>query len=191
MLIYNLIYVTLLIGIFIKSSNKSFGKYWFWLSSALIVGSIAFRHVDMGPDTYNYLQYFLHPDSPITKYQKEELEPGLTILNRILGLFIENQYVYNFIFSILVLSPVIYLIKRYSRNAMFSLFLFISFSVGISIYFLAFAAMRQMMAMALFCLLLDRFIKHNNNTDRGFYILFFLMVMCHYSSLLTAILFLS
>lgn len=192
MFVYNLIFYPIIIGLILSilsNKNKTKLKYLFFFSAATIILTVALRADTMGPDTYNYLDYFMRPHSKVTYYQKNNVEPGITILNDLLRIFKANRYIYSFIISSLSLFPIMHLIYKYSANRIMSLFLFISFSVGASLFILSFSMLRQFLALGILALILNRYLDNNRKIDKWIIILFILMSCFHVSSLITILLF--
>lgn len=192
MFVYELIYLSIIVGvlisIFAKKQNK-FPLFYCFIAMVLIL-SVALRDQTMGPDTYNYLDYFLRPHNNLTKYQDDELEPGITILNDIIHLVVDDKYVYSFIISVLSLLPIFILVYKRSENRYLSLFLFVSFSVSSSLFILSFSMIRQFLALGLWALLIDYYMQNGEKIDKKCIGLFVMMCFFHSSSLLVLLLYL-
>lgn len=194
MFLYNLLITLIYLGIFIHifAHKYSLEKKLYCIISTLIVGMIGLRHETLGTDTYNYLQYFLNPDSMTTYYGYggQVLEPMYELVNRVVGLFTSDKYVYLFVSAVMSLVPVMLLIWKYSKNPFLSLFLFVSFSVGMSLFFLSFSMVRQFMAIGFWALVVDRYMENNRQFNKSIWILIICMVLTHKSSAMVAVLFL-
>lgn len=190
MLIYYLIYLSIITGILFRFKQRnSIGKIFYILSAILIGFTVAFRDQTLGPDTYNYLDYFIRPNNNSTYYQASEIEPGITKLNWLLRLFITDKYIYSFVLSILYQFPIFLLIYKYSYNRFLSLFLYISFSVASPLFILSFSMLRQFMALAVWAIIIIRYNSNNEKIDKTIFVLFILMVCCHSSSLIIILLY--
>lgn len=190
MFIYSLIYFSVIIGIFYSfKKNRRSEKFFYILISLLIGLTVALRDQTMGPDTYNYLEYFLKPHNKLTRYQDSELEPGLTIFNDIIHLVINDKYIYSFIVSTLSLFPIFLLINKRSENVYLSLFIFISFSVASSLFILSFSMLRQFLALGLWAMLINYYMKNGERIDKKCIYLFMIMFCFHSSSIIVLLLY--
>ena len=190
MLIYSLIYFSVIIGILYSIKDKGRTEKLFYIFISLIIGlTVALRDQTMGPDTYNYLEYFIKPHNSLTRYQDNELEPGITILNDIIHLIIDDKYVYSFIVSTLSLFPIFLLVYKHSENLYLSLFIFISFSVSSSLFILSFSMMRQFLALGLWALMINYYMQNGERIDKKCIFLFLMMFCFHSSSLIVLLLY--
>ena len=190
MFVYELVYGLIILGVLISFFCKKRNKFplLYWLIVIVLILVVALRDQTMGPDTYNYLDYFVRPHNNLTKYQDNELEPGITILNDIINLVVSDKYVYSFIISVLSLLPIFILIYKRSKNRYLSLFLFVSFSVGASLFILSFSMMRQFLALGLWALLINCYMQNGEKIDRKCISLFVMMCFFHSSSLIVLLL---
>lgn len=185
MLVYNLLYGLILIGLVVSGLKFHLGlNKLYWITSMLIIGIIGFRDETFGTDTYEYLQFFLNPDNRATYYGDIGVEPLYELFNRIMGLFTHNKYVYLFILTVFSVLPVMMLIKKYSSNPFLSIFLYISFSVGMSMFFLSFSMLRQFLAIGLYSLGIYFYIENKQRFNKKVILTLLCMVLCHYSSLI-------
>jgi len=190
MFIYHLIFSLCILGLIVHFLQfKKAEKLLYYISAILVIGTVAFRADSLGPDTSNYLDYFLHPNTISTYYQVSEIEIGLTFVNYLLNfLGITDKYTYLSIISILILSPIIYLIYK-TPNRFFSLFLFLSFNVGSSLYILSFTALRQFFALSFFCFIIYEYLNNGHVINKKIVILFVLMLCFHRSSIIVSVLY--
>lgn len=194
MIVYNLLLALIYLGIVIHVyvHNHSIEKKLYCLISMLIIGMVGLRHETLGPDTCNYLDYFFNPDSTVTYYSvnEHEVEPFYELVNRVIGLFTGNKYVFLLLCSVLSLLPIVRLLWKYSKNPFLSLFLFTSFSVGMSMFFLSFSMMRQILAIGIFALAVNKYIENGRHFNKTILLLLGCMVLSHTSSAMVALVFL-
>jgi len=189
MLIYNVIYISIIIGFLYSSMRHKGDEKILYVFVSLLIGlTVAFREKSLGPDTDNYLDYFLRPNTFSTYYQASEIEPGITILNWFLRLFITDKYAYSFVLSLLYQIPIFILFYKYSANKFLSLFLYISFSVAAPLFILSFSMLRQFLALAIWAIIIIRYNSNNEKIDKNLILLFILMLCCHSSSLIVLLL---
>lgn len=179
--IYTLLWLLIIFVLFtqhhIKSSTIS---KLFWIIAVFMIALVAFRADNIGGDTYTYRQIFLNPDYYDGFSDNEIILPAINAVLRIIWI---NVHFASIVKAMLILAPIFILIKKRSSNSIYSLFLFVTYSYGGSMYLLTFSAERQCIAMAFFCmfLLLYTNIKKNN---LQLMILLVCMVLTHSSSVL-------
>lgn len=189
MLIYNIIYFSIIIGLCYSFKSKNKYEKIFSIFVSLLIGlTVAFRKETLGPDTDNYLDFFLRPNSVSTYYQVSKIEPGITILNGFLRLFFTDKYWYSFLLSVLYQFPIFLLIYKYSANRFLSLFLYISFSVAAPLFILSFSMLRQFLALAIWAMIIMRYNSNNEKIDKTIIFLFIMMLCFHSSSLIVLLL---
>jgi hypothetical protein len=137
----------------------------------------------MGVDTAEYRYCFSNPS-----YRSSFSEPAYYILHDIIRGFTSSAYVASVIKAILCLVPLFFFIRKRADNIFFSLFLFMTFSFGQSLFVLELAAERQCCAIACFSMFLYHY--SGNQYKYNFFCLLWLVLMVsfHYSSLLVVIL---
>jgi len=190
MAIYIIIFVFIILGLIIYYSRipKVRGRYFLGLSIFVIL-TIALRGENIGYDTHNYIDYFLNPYSSNTYYQTATIEPGLAIFNAVIRFVWFNKYFYLFIISIFSTIPIFLLFRKFSINPFLSVFLFVSFSIGSSMFIIELAAMRQSLALSFYAWAIYFYASNNFKFNRWVVLFLILMFFTHYSSLLGILLF--
>ena len=190
MLEYNIIYCSILIGVFLCffDKKKTYNVYYI-IVCTFMLAVCGLRNEYIGIDTSNYLYYFTNPTDTNGYYQsKEDFEPGLNWLNHFISLFISNKYIYQLLLTALFQIPIYIFFKRYSENKFISLFLYTAFSIGCSIYFMGFNAMRQSLAIGLFMWCLLAYMDNGCNLKNIKVIsLLVAMILVHKSSILVVL----
>lgn len=188
MFLYQLLLVLVFVGIiFEKKIPRKYSQIYYFLICFIMTAMIGFRGDMVGGDTEDYRMIFLNPQ--YAGYDRDMVyEPGISVVNSIFRIFTRNVYAVSVIKALLCLVPVFLFIKKYSSFWYISLFLFITFSWGGSMFLLEFAAERQCFAIAIFCLLLDNYIKNGNRIKASTVLLFLLMFSFHFSSVLLLLL---
>lgn len=130
--------------------QKALGRKSFWLpliTLSLFAGIRSFR---VGTDSGTYTKDFRH-SLDIYNFQFDKLiEPGYQLLEYTLLRLTHNYFWLFFITALIVVYCYLTIIKRYSVNYWFSIFLFITLGV----YTFFFNGLRQGIAMAIFALAL-------------------------------------
>lgn len=190
MTIYNIIFICTIIGLLVHYSKipKVKAIYFFALSS-LIILTVALRGENIGYDTHNYLDYFMNPNSTITFYQTSDIEPGLPFFNVLVRLIWSNKYFYSFFIALFSIIPIFIIFAKFSINPFLSIFLFVSFSIGSSMFMIELAALRQCLALSFYAWAIYFFASNNYKFNRWGILFLVLMFLTHYSSLLGILLF--
>lgn len=144
MLVYIILFVFLLFGVFINPKKQ---KTYLILSFVLLFIVSAFRDVSVGTDTESYEWLF---DRVADGYMLHRQEIGWYYLNKII-IFFGGDFQWLLIVStLLVLLPVFIIVRKYSMNPMLSIFLFYAFYL----YLQSFNITRQIVSvsMAFYCL---------------------------------------
>ncbi|SSC12130.1 membrane protein of unknown function [Mesotoga infera] len=164
--------------IFDLVSSRLSKKYLVILVLIAFVLIQAFRSVEVGIDTRSYIKIFtiakfgnLSTLSAITNF-----ESGFLLFIKIISLFTENTQVFLGVLSVCILATIIYIIYKYSKMPMLSLFLF--FAMGF--YGFTFSGIRQSLAIAL-CFASYGFIRSRRPVL--FVLLMILAASIHYSAL--------
>lgn len=164
-------------------------QFLFFVTAVDIILIVGLRHESLGTDTVNYLYLFQNPFDVNGYYDINTVEPVYAFVTLLIRFFTDNKYIYSFIITTMSLTPIMYLIKRYSDHKMLSVFLFISFSVGMSLFFLSYSMLRQFLAIGFFCILLNGYIENHCKWNRNLYVIAVIMILCHYSSAMCIVLF--
>lgn len=184
MFIYNLMLGLTVFGILFWGNKKAKMNNILYISICLIViFAVCFRGDTIGGDTHTYRYIFEHSGKH-TFYN----EPALDVLNIILRYFTTNAYVYRVITGVLCLIPLFILIRKQSDDLLFSLFLFLTYSSGASLFLIEMSALRQCLAISCFCVFLILYANNNYQYNAKNIIMLVLMVLFHYSSLLVVLL---
>lgn len=173
----------------LKNPQKDYTKYY-WFVCSILIGICGLRHEDIGIDTWGYLVYFLNPHGTQHHYQTDDnIEPMLGIINNIIHIVVSNKYVYQIIITSLMLTPVFLYYKKRSDNTFLTLFLYVTFSIAMAPFFLAWAALRQTLACAFLSIFLILYEKYNRKlTNKWVVLSFFGMFFCHYTSAMVILL---
>lgn len=151
------------------------------------MASVALRAEDMGADTYNYLEHFKNPSDPASYYYGK-VELGYLGFIYLIRMIFPNKFFFLFIVAVLPYFSILYFGKRYASNVMLYIFLVLSFSIGASLYILSFAAIRQVMAIGIWAIVLHLYISNGYRFNKYVVIAIILMISFHTSSLLGLIL---
>jgi len=119
----------------------------------------AFRGNSVGTDTSNYIKGFrIIADKEISAALSEiRWEDGYVYLNKLVSLFTKNGQGIIIVTSFITLFGLFYVIKKYSKNVLFSIYLFIFFYY----YFITFNLVRQYLAIGVLMFAYDQMIKRN------------------------------
>lgn len=185
MLEYNLIFCLVLFGIILNYFNKKNNLYYYVICFLMLI-ICGLRKDVIGIDTINYLYFFTNPSDKAGYYQSvTTMEPGLGWINAFLRLFIDNKYIYQLLIAALCQIPIYLYIRKYSKNKYLSLFLYISFSIGTSAYFMSYNAMRQSIAIGVFVIFILLFYGYEGRFRRSIlFMTIIMMVLIHKSSII-------
>lgn len=190
MTIYNIIFICIIVGLLVQYTKipKVRAKYFFALSS-LIILTVALRGKNIAGDTHNYLDFFLNPNSKNIYYQASNIEPGLTCFNALVRLIWANKYFYLFFIALFSNIPIFLIFRKFSINPFLSIFLFVSFSIGNSMFIIELAALRQCLALSFYAWAIYFYASNNFKFNRWVILFLVLMFFTHYTSLLGVLLF--
>lgn len=190
MFIYNVIYVLTICGILFtynkydKKNNTN--NFLYFLLSAIIVLTVCLHGESVGHDTHTYLYLYMHPEH-IGFNDIEFVLPRMAAMLRVLY---PNPYFINFFILLIAQIPIFLLINKYSPNRFLSIFLYISYSCGVSMFLLSMVAVRQALALGFFALSLYMYKRNNDKVNWKVVISLLLMFFSHTSSVLVMPLFL-
>lgn len=185
MVIYLFIWSLIIAGYFVASKKtQNFDNRYYIVLSAIMIAVVGFRADDMGYDTHNYRDYFLHPNSKNTFYQYYDIEIGVSIINWIIRFIWNDVYFSSVVKATIAMVPLFLFFYRVSPNKYLSVFLFASFSIGTSLYLIEFAAERQMLALGFFAISQTLYHDNKYKLSIGQGIALTCMVFCHSSSLM-------
>lgn len=189
MTIYIILYISIIIGLLAKvcAPNNNYNRYYWFVGIALIL-VCGFRHETLGLDTSNYLDLYENPNDMSGFYQFGSIEPGIKWLNAVLRFLWIDRNLYQIIFAAISITPVFYFAKKHSNNEFLFLLLFCSYSVGMSLFFLNFNAMRQCLAIGLVCLVVNYYLTHDRKINKKIILALITLYFFHHSSLLVALL---
>ena len=190
MTIYDIIIISSLIGVLASVTYKTkLAKVFLYVTSITMVLSVCLRYDDTGGgnDTSRYLEYFMKPYSNAL-YYSDISDYGYIIWNRAVGCVWHNKYFFSFLTSFIPYFLILRLGYRYVDNKNFFLFLILNFSVGASFYFLSFSMLRQFMALGIWCVVLDMYVRNDRRVTKGLCLAIVLMLSFHSTSLLCVIL---
>lgn len=137
-------YIVLFILLLFLSIGKDRNRKMFKLSSLIAFIFIAFRAPVVGADTYNYVRFFTGKQAYYSLEDTRDFEIGFFYYNEILKSISRNGTFYMFINYIIILSPIYFLINKYSSKPAFSIFLFFA----LFIYQPYFVALRQLISIS-------------------------------------------
>lgn len=135
----------------------------------------AFRGFEVGTDTYNYLDYYEKLSSG-EEWVRILAEPSWGVINDIAIYFFNDFRAVLIISALITLLPLSYVLYKYSKNPMFSLFIYLT-----SYFYLAsMNIMRQMMSASIGLIAIMMLIK-----GRKFWFIAFVLIssLFHTSSL--------
>lgn len=188
MFVYVTIYILTILGfvLFYKKRNSRNSNLFFYILSAFMLLVVALRGENIGYDTHTYMERSLSPlTSVFSPY-----EPVLQYFYVLLGYIYHNKYFINFVVAIISLTPIYYIIKKYSNNFYYSIFLYFSFSIASSLFVISLAAVRQTLAIGFFALAIDAYVSNHSKYNKKLILFLLLMIFTHISSFLVIILFL-
>lgn len=181
---YSYIYCIILSFTLLSFISKHKDKSMFVLCALLMTILVGIRDIHCGPDTWNYCEYFTKPENTTTYYALQGVEPGFTAITRLLYIISDNSNFYLFIMAILTLTPILCYIYKYSRNKMFSLFIFMTFGTATMIYFMSFYLMRQYMSMACLSIAIVAYKENSECINRKTIIFILLAFSMHMATVL-------
>ena len=117
------------------------------------------------------------------------IEFVLPALVRILRTIYSNPYFINFTILLLSQIPLFILIKKFSKNRFFSVFLYLSYTASVSMFLHSMSAVRQTLAIGFFALAVYDYTSNKYNLNLRVIILLLLMCCSHISSIIVLPLF--
>ena len=184
MTVYILILALIFVGVlFCNKAKQKNAEMLFLLICLIVIAVIGFRSDLMGRDTAEYRYSFNHPT-----YKSTFSEPAYYILHSIIRWFTSSAYIASVIKAILCLVPLFFFIRKRADNVFFTLFLFMTFSFGQSLFVLELAAERQCCAIACFSMFLYHYSGNQFKYNYKCFLWLALMLAFHYSSILVVIL---
>lgn len=146
MLPYLVVLTFIMIWMILQSLSVNRKSFWVPLLSLTLLASL--RSYRVGTDTGNYTRNFRR-NLNVDKYSfSENIEYGYQLLEYILLHFTHNYFWLFLISSLIVISCYVSIIKKYSVNYIFSVFLYIT----LGSYTFYFNGLRQGIAMAIITL---------------------------------------
>lgn len=134
----------------IALEKKSLNRKSFWLPLIVLVLFASIRSYHVGTDGRTYVKPFISQlDVEYFQFQ-ENIEIGYQLLEYLLLSLTSNYFWLFFVTALIVVYCYLAIIKRYSVNYWFSIFLFVTLGV----YTFFFNGLRQGLAMAIFALAL-------------------------------------
>lgn len=162
------------------NKHNSVNNLYFLTLSSVIVLTVCLHGENIGPDTHTYMYLSMHPE--YIGFSKSECI--LPILHSILRYIWPNPYFINFVVLLLYQIPIFVLINKYSTNRYFSILLYISFSVGLSIFILSMVALRQSLAVGFIALAIIAYCDNLQKINIKVVLCLILSVLSHTSSIL-------
>lgn len=95
------------------NSNNRVNKNLFYLSTFFTFSILAFRNIDVGGDTFEYVKLFLKQGS---LYDNIEIEKGYVLFNDILYFISESKFWFIFATSFITMAPFYYIIYKYTQG---------------------------------------------------------------------------
>lgn len=133
-----------------------------WTLSVVLIQCVliaGLRDVSIGTDTKTYFNLFTYiKNTPVSQAFSYYIETGYFLLNKVVSMFTNNFNILLIAICIIVYRSIYKFIKNYSKNAIMSLFLFITlgyFSSTMNI-------MRQYIALSFVLLGYNFYLKDNN-----------------------------
>ena len=137
-----------------RKSVKVFEYVLFIINIARLIFILGLRNEKVGVDLQNYRVFFKYCGSYGTSILKlTRFEYGYAYYNIIISSITNNFNLFLFITSIVCVLPVAYIIKKYSKNPLLSLIIY----VAMDFYFFLFSGLRQGIAFS-FCFLSFKYI---------------------------------
>lgn len=125
----------------------SWNKAAFIVLFMMFLSIAGFRAMTVGKDVPQYALIFSYRKNYGLIDSITGVEPLFNILNKIIGLFTENFQIVLFLYSALILTGPFYLIRKFSNNPYYSLFLYITMGFQAT----SFSGIRTSMAMSVLC----------------------------------------
>lgn len=156
-----LVFFYIITFIFIKFSSftdvKTNKRYLIFIFVSLFL-FLALKSNDTGVDATSYQKIFkdINETPFFSVYAYDRYEIGFKYFCKIISLIWNNYTFFSIIVSFIELAGFYYLIKKYSKNYVFSLFIFITYDT----YIFTFGILRQAIALSIL-LISIKFIKEN------------------------------
>ncbi|OJF76364.1 MAG: hypothetical protein BKP49_07795 [Treponema sp. CETP13] len=164
MAIYFLILLILLFFIHYKNEKRIF-----YFASVLLFLVFAFKNVNLGADTSSYFTHFKELINGENHYKTEPIWGLLAHLNLFFGGYYKS---FQIILFACTLPPVVYVIRKDSKNYVLSLFFYYAFFY----YLNAFCIVRQAMALS-YLLVCFHFIKTKKLVPATIFLI--IAILCH------------
>lgn len=134
----------------IKSNSKDklkLKKFFIFIISIQLILILSLRHSSIGVDTKGYISYFkyIFPHYDLIQLMDHRHELGYKLLNRIIGIFTNNEQIFLTIIAFLSIAPVGRFIYKNSKMPFLSFCLYISMNY----YSFTFSGLRQAIAYAI------------------------------------------
>lgn len=140
--------ILLFVMFWIVLEQKTLNRKSFWMPLIVLVFFASIRDLSVGTDTVVYTGNFVNKlDFSYFEFN-EDIESGYQLLEYSLLKFTDNYFWLLLVGSIIVVTSYLFIIKKFSVNYWFSIFLFMT----LGIYTFFFNGLRQGIAMALFSL---------------------------------------
>ena len=150
------------------------------LLSMLVILTVCLHGETVGHDTHIYMYLYMNPD----QMDFIPIEFVLPALVRILRTIYSNPYFINFTILLLSQIPLFILIKKFSKNRFFSVFLYLSYTASVSMFLHSMSAVRQTLAIGFFALAVYDYTSNKYNLNLRVIILLLLMCCSHISSII-------
>ncbi|WP_017401298.1 EpsG family protein [Acinetobacter radioresistens] len=153
MLPYILILFLVILWIWVE--KKSLNRDALWIPLSFLILFASFRNYRVGTDTGNYVKNFISQ----LNYQyfnfNDNVEIGYQLIEYSLLRFTHNYFWLLFVTSFIVVFCYLYVFKKYSKDYISSVFIFITLGT----YTFFFNGLRQGIAMAIFALAIPYLVK--------------------------------
>jgi len=170
MTLFYIILIFLMFGVFVKPQKQNL---YIFISFIVLFIISAFRDKSVGTDSLSYERIF----SNIERGNEVRHEIGWQVLNKLIVFFGGSYETLIIVTSLLVLLPVFFVAKKYSKNPMLTIFLFYS----LYLYLQSFNIVRQTIAISISLLAIYYLL---NNKKILFYALILIASTFHLSALI-------
>lgn len=156
---------------FVKTKKMLYAK----ISLCIAFVFIAFRAPVVGADTWNYVRY-LDGERNFYNYDEREMEFLSKVYREIVCAITSSRTIVMFINSVVTLSPLYFLLRKYSNNIPLSITTFFLFEI----YTVYFVALRQIIGYAVLLFGFMYYLSDLHNTTRKKWIIFGISIYIGY-----------
>ena len=176
--IYDVLSLFIFILFCIQYKKYNINRYFYWGTFALLF-VMCFRAPTTGEglgDLQEYVNLYIGKNS---MYDSEDVEPGLSWICKFLHIFPMSEFLFISVTSLIIMSPILYGIAKYSQNKLYSLMLLLSLT---GVWLVVYIAMRQALAQTFILTAIFVYLNRDNIAKWKIYIGFLILLSTFFHS---------